>query len=200
MAPLVKYVCGIALATKMTARLTLPSKQGVLSKQVLLWSCLQNKVCFQWEGISPKHRQTSKPNCYSLKTNSFCLSTVTPCRIGVPWPGPAVLKYQGKHDDIVLVQLELTQLAKCSPFPMNGFPGWLALGGSPMAGADQTGRTGLDQSDRTDGLTCFSVGRPHTSDFLTGNCLVSNSMVWANITNLQWKMRITLPKEDDLGS
>ena len=164
----------------------------MLSKQVLLWSCLQNKICFQWEGISPKHRQTSKTNCYSLKTNSFCLSTVTPCRIGVPWPGPAVLKYQGKHDDVVLVQLELTQLAKCSPFPMNGFPGWLALGGAPMAGADQ--------SDRTGGLTCFSVGRPHTSDFLTGNCLLSNSMVWANITNIQRQMRITLPNEDDLGS
>ena len=131
-------------ATKTTARfaMKLASKQGVLSKQVLLWSCLQNKVCFQWEVISPKHGQTSKPNCYSLKTNSFCLSTVTPCRIGVPWPGPAVLKYQGKHDDVVLVQLELTQLAKCSPFPMNGFPGWLALGGAPMAGADQSEWTG----------------------------------------------------------
>ena len=40
-------------------------------------------------------------------------------------------------------------MALCSTFPNNGFPGWLALGGAPMVGADQRGRTGLDQSDRT---------------------------------------------------
>jgi hypothetical protein len=40
-------------------------------------------------------------------------------------------------------------VAKCSPFPIIGFPGWLALGGAPTAGADQSDRTGLDQSDRT---------------------------------------------------
>ena len=54
----------------------------------------------------------------------------------------------GKRDDIVLDTAD-RQLAKCSPFPTNGFPGWLALGGTPMAGADQSGRTGLAQSGRT---------------------------------------------------
>ena len=40
-------------------------------------------------------------------------------------------------------------LAKCSPFPNNGFPGWMALGGVPMTGAAKSGSTGLDQSSRT---------------------------------------------------
>ena len=30
----------------------------------------------------------------------------------------------GKHDDVVRVQLVLTQLAKCSQFPSIGFPDW----------------------------------------------------------------------------
>ena len=30
----------------------------------------------------------------------------------------------GKHADVVLVQLVLNRLAKYSPFPRNGFPGW----------------------------------------------------------------------------
>ena len=55
----------------------------------------------------------------------------------------------GKYADVVLVQLVLTRMAKCSPFPSNGFPGWQALGGAPRAGADQSVKTGLDQSDRT---------------------------------------------------
>ena len=29
-----------------------------------------------------------------------------------------------KHDDVVLIQLLLTQLAKYSPFPSIGFPDW----------------------------------------------------------------------------
>jgi hypothetical protein len=75
----------------------LPSKQGLLSMR----------------DISPKHRQktsfamkfSSKQVLLSMRgisaqntekqanknDNSFCLSTVTPCRIGVPWPGPALL-------------------------------------------------------------------------------------------------------------
>ena len=47
-------------------------------------------------------------------------------------------------------------LAKCSPIPNNGFRGWLALGGVPMAGAAK--------SDRT----CIPVREQRTSDFYTG--------------------------------
>ena len=76
-----------------------------------------------------------------------------------------------------------------------------------MAGADQSGRTGLaqsrrtglNQSDRT-GLTCQPVEDHKTSDSLTGNCFLSNSMVWANITYIQRQMRIILSSEDDLGN
>ena len=61
----------------------------------------------------------------------------------------AVLKYQGEHDDIVLVQIVLTHSGEVLPIPKNGFPGFSALGGAPMAGADQSDRTGLDQYGRT---------------------------------------------------
>ena len=47
-------------------------------------------------------------------------------------------------------------LAKCSPIPNNGFRGWLALGGVPMAGAAK--------SDRT----CIPVREQRSSDFYTG--------------------------------
>ena len=95
----------------------------------------------------------------------------------------------GKRDDIVLDSAD-RQLAKCSPFPSNGFPGWLALGGAPMAGADQSGRTGLaqsrrtglNQSDRT-GLTCQPVEDHKTSDSSTGNCFLSSE---DDLGNLQY--------------
>ena len=57
---------------------------------------------------------------------------LSPCQIRVPWPSSAILR-----------------LAKCSPFPKNGFSGWMALGKVPMAGAAKSGRPGLDQSSRT---------------------------------------------------
>ena len=50
-------------------------------------------------------------------------------------------------------------------------------------------------------LTCVPVGDQTTSDSLTGNCLLSNRMVWpmwVNIVNLQRQMRIKLQNEDDL--
>ena len=50
-------------------------------------------------------------------------------------------------------------------------------------------------------LTCVPVGDHTTSDSLTGNCLLSNRMVWpmwVNIVNLQRQMRIKLQNEDDL--
>ena len=61
------------LVFKTSFAMKLPSKQGLLSMR----------------GISAQNtdKQANK--------NSFCLSTVSPCRIGVSWPGPAVLKYQG---------------------------------------------------------------------------------------------------------
>jgi hypothetical protein len=103
---------------------------GLSSKQVLLCSCLQNKVCFQnkfcyevgfktrfafktsfamklasKQGISARNtnKQANKNN------NSFCLSTVIPCRIGVPWPlaRDSGAEVPGIHDDVVLVQLVL---------------------------------------------------------------------------------------------
>jgi hypothetical protein len=77
----------------------------------------KTRIAFNERDISPKHRQKtsfamklpSKQGMLSMRgiiaqntekqanknINSFCLSTVTPCQIGVPWPGPAVLKYQG---------------------------------------------------------------------------------------------------------
>ena len=49
-------------------------------------------------------------------------------------------------------------------------------------------------------LTCVPVGDHTTSDSLTGNCLLSNRMVWpmwVNIVNLQRQMRIKLQNKDD---
>jgi hypothetical protein len=73
-------VCWFVFKTSFAMKFS--SKQGLLSMR----------------GISAQNtdKQANKND------NSFCLSTVTPCRIGVPWPGPAVL-----NDDIVLVQLVL---------------------------------------------------------------------------------------------
>ena len=110
---------GILLRSCLQNKAKLPPNKGLPSKQVLLWRCLQNNVCFLWEGFSPKHKQTStKPNCYSLKINSYPLSN----RGAMARTSGA--EVSGKHDDVVLVQLVLTRLAKCSPFPNNGFPGW----------------------------------------------------------------------------
>ena len=74
-----------------------------------------------------------------------------------------------KHDDVVLIQLVLTQLAKCSPFPqlMVSQAGW-PQGEYPWQ--VQTSQIRLF-------FGLFMVGRPNTSDFLRGNCLISNSMV-----------------------
>ena len=63
----------------------------------------------------------------------------------------------------------------------------------------QTSQIGLGFTSQAGlGVTCVTDGRPHTSDSLTGNCLLSNSMVWANIVNLQRQMPITLQNKDDL--
>ena len=159
-------------------------------------SCLTIDLCSGTAGPSKKCVLSLENSHYSYP----------PVESGWHGQGASSSEVPGKHDDIVLVGAD-RQLAKCSPFPSNGFPGWLALGGSPMAGADQSGRTGLaqscrtglNQSDRT-GLTCQPVEDHKTSDSSTGNCFGSNSMVWANITYIQRQMHIVLSSEDDLGN
>jgi hypothetical protein len=65
-------------------------------------------------------------------------------------------------------------VAKCSPFPLfrSGFPGWLALGGTPMTGVHQSDRTGQGfwKSQRTGHGQLF-LGRRTTynCNFLTGS-------------------------------
>jgi hypothetical protein len=79
--------------------------------------------------ISPQHKKTQKKTM-TKNERKFSLQ-LTPCLIWVPsqmlhGSNLSSAEIPVKHDDIVITQLFLT------PFPNNGFPGWLALGGAPM--------------------------------------------------------------------
>mgnify|MGYP006975450894 CR=1 FL=1 len=65
----------------------------------------------------------------------------------------------GKHDDVVLIQLVLTQLAKCSPFPqlMVSQASW-PYGGVPM----QTSQIGLGLTSQAGLVFDLCIGRKTT--------------------------------------
>ena len=150
----------------------LPSKQGLLSmrgisarntdkKQVLLWSCLQNKDCFQWERYQPK-TQTNK------QTKTITVSV----HLQLP---PVESRCHGQDHRRWSTRETWWCSSRCRPVRQDW--AW------PV---------------RQDWfLTCVPVGDHTKSDSLTGNCLISNRMVWVNIVNLQRQMRIKLQNKDD---
>jgi len=89
-------------AFKTSFAMKLASKQGLLSKQVLLWSWLQNKVCFHERDISPKHKQTSKQ-----KQQQFLFIYSYPLSNRGAMARDSGAEVPGIHDDVVLVQLVL---------------------------------------------------------------------------------------------
>ena len=60
-------------------------------------------------------------------------------------------------------------VTKCFPFPNNGFPGWLALGGAPMAGLDQSIRTGYWLVYRSETTPLVTI-QPEPDSYLNTWC------------------------------
>ena len=87
----------------------LSSKQGLLSMRG-----------YQPETQTNKHQT----KLLQFKNKQFLLIYSYPLLNRGAMAGTSGAEVAGKHDDVVLVQLVLTRLAKCSPFQSDGFPGW----------------------------------------------------------------------------
>ena len=87
----------------------LPSKHGLLSMRV-----------FQPETQTNKHQT----KLLQFKNKQFLFIYSYPLSNRGAMARNSSAEVPGKHDDVVLVQLVLTQLAKCSPIPSIGFPDW----------------------------------------------------------------------------
>ena len=78
------------------------------------------KTRFQPETQTNKHQT----KLLQFKNKQFLLIYSYPLSNPGAMARTSSAEIPGKHADVVLVQLVLIQLAKCSPFPSNGFPGW----------------------------------------------------------------------------